>query len=63
MGISIWHILVVAIVVIVLFGRGKISGVMEELGKGIKGFKRGMTDDTPEEQKLVERERDKQKDL
>lgn len=61
MGISIWHILVVAIVVIVLFGRGKISGVMEEIGKGIKGFKRGMTDDTPDEPKLVER--DKEKDL
>jgi sec-independent protein translocase protein TatA len=49
MGISIWHILVVAVVVIVLFGRGKISGVMEEIGKGIKGFKRGMNeDDAPE---------------
>lgn len=59
MGISIWHILVVAIVVIVLFGRGKISGVMEEIGKGIKGFKRGLNDDTPEETKLVEREKEK----
>lgn len=45
---SIWHILVLAIVVIVLFGRGKISGVMEEFGKGIKGFKRGLSDDAPE---------------
>lgn len=60
MGISIWHILVVAIVVIVLFGRGKISGVMEEIGKGIKGFKRGLNDDsdvtTPT--KTIERQKD-----
>lgn len=62
MGISIWHILVVAIVVIVLFGRGKISGVMEEIGKGINGFKRGINDDTPPAPtKQVEQE--KQKDL
>lgn len=62
MGISIWHILVVAIVVIVLFGRGKISGVMEEIGKGIHGFKRGLNDDAPPAApKQVEE--DKQKDL
>ncbi len=60
MGISIWHILVVAIVVIVLFGRGKISGVMEEIGKGINGFKRGLNDNAESEAKKVE---DKQKDL
>lgn len=45
MGISIWHILVVVIVVFLLFGKGKISGVMEDLAKGIKGFKKGMADD------------------
>ncbi len=59
MGLSIWHILVVAIVVMVLFGRGKISGVMEEFGKGIRGFKRGLNDDAPEEPKRIE---EKQKD-
>lgn len=49
MGISIWHILVVVIVVFVLFGKGKISGVMEDFAKGIKGFKKGLAedDDTP----------------
>ena len=62
MGLSIWHILVVAIVVIVLFGRGKISGVMEEIGKGINGFKRGLNDKTPEDEPKVI-EQDKQKDL
>jgi sec-independent protein translocase protein TatA len=58
---SIWHILVLAILVLVLFGRGKISGVMEEFGKGIKGFKRGLNDDAPSTPKEVEQ--DKQKDL
>lgn len=61
MGLSIWHILVVAVVVIVLFGRGKISGVMEEVGKGIRGFKRGLSDDTVDAPKQVDQE--KQKDL
>lgn len=45
MGISIWHILVVVIVVFLLFGKGRVSGMMEDLAKGIKSFKKGMADD------------------
>ena len=62
MGFSIWHLLVVVIVVFLLFGKGKISGVMEDLAKGIKSFKKGMADDdtVPPPSKQVE---DKQKDL
>lgn len=63
MGISIWHILVVVVVVMLLFGKGRISGMMEDLGQGIKGFKKGLNDDTPPEPKQVERVEDKQKDL
>lgn len=60
MGLSIWHILIVALVVVILFGKGKISGVMEELGKGIKGFKNGLNDDAPiDTPKIVEREKEK----
>jgi len=44
-GLSIWHILIVVLVVFVLFGKGRISGMMEDLGKGIKGFKKGLNDD------------------
>lgn len=45
---SIWHWLVVGIVVILLFGKGRISDVMGDLAKGIKSFKKGMAeDDTP----------------
>jgi twin arginine-targeting protein translocase, TatA/E family len=42
---SIWGILVVAVVIILLFGRGKISGMMGEVASGIKAFQRGMRDD------------------
>lgn len=58
MGISIWHILVVALVVFLLFGAGRVPRMMEDLAKGIKSFKKGLADDdaTP---KQVE---DKQKD-
>jgi sec-independent protein translocase protein TatA len=44
-GLSIWHWLIVLVVVLLLFGRGKISGVMGDLASGIKSFKRGMADD------------------
>ncbi len=42
---GIWGILVVAVVVILLFGRGKISGMMGEVASGIKAFQKGMKDD------------------
>ena len=48
---GIWGILVIAVVVILLFGRGKISGVMGEVASGIKAFQKGMKDeDKPVEQ-------------
>jgi len=43
-----WGILLIAIVVLVLFGRGKIAGLMGELGKGITAFKKGVKDGTEE---------------
>jgi len=43
---SIWHWLIVLLVVVLLFGRGKISDVMGDVAKGIKSFKKGMQDDT-----------------
>ena len=39
---SIWHWLVVLVIVLVLFGRGRVSDIMGEFGKGIKSFKQGM---------------------
>ena len=42
---SIWHWLIVLLVVMLLFGAGRISGVMGDLGKGIKSFKKGLNED------------------
>jgi len=42
---SIWHWIIVLIVVLVLFGRGRVSEIMGDFGKGIKSFKEGMADD------------------
>lgn len=43
-NIGLPGILLIAIVVLVLFGRGKISGLMGEVGKGITSFKKGIND-------------------
>ncbi|WP_104667277.1 twin-arginine translocase TatA/TatE family subunit [Ensifer adhaerens] len=44
-SLSIWHWLIVLVVVLLLFGRGKIPELMGDVAKGIKSFKKGMTDD------------------
>ena len=46
MGLSLPHLLILAVVVLVLFGRGRISEMMGDFGKGIKSFKQGMADET-----------------
>ena len=45
---SIWHWLVVLLVVLLLFGSGKISGLMGDLATGIKSFKKNMKEDEPD---------------
>lgn len=45
MGMSLGHLLVILLIVLVLFGAGKLPQVMSELGKGLKAFKSGMKDD------------------
>jgi len=44
MSIGFWQIAVVAVLVVLLFGRGKISDLMGDVAKGIKSFKKGMSD-------------------
>ena len=52
---SFWHIAIVALVIVLLFGRGKISDLMGDVAKGIKSFKRGMSeDDAVEDPRTVE---------
>ena len=45
-SLSIWHWLLVILVVVLLFGRGKISDLMGDMAKGIKSFKKGLQEDT-----------------
>jgi sec-independent protein translocase protein TatA len=45
MSIGFWQIAIVVILVVLLFGRGKISGIMGDVAKGIKSFKKGMSSD------------------
>jgi sec-independent protein translocase protein TatA len=42
---SLWHWIVVAVIVLLLFGRGKISELMGDVAQGIKAFKKGMSED------------------
>ena len=44
-SLSIWHWIIVVVVVLLLFGRGKISELMGDVAQGIKAFKKGMADD------------------
>ncbi|MDD5586151.1 MAG: twin-arginine translocase TatA/TatE family subunit [Alphaproteobacteria bacterium] len=47
MGLSIWHILIVLLVVLIVFGAGRLPHVMGDLGKGIRSFKDGLGGDSP----------------
>lgn len=44
-GLSLWHWLVVGIIVLLLFGKGRFSNMMGDVAEGIKSFKKGMSDD------------------
>ena len=49
MSIGFWQIAIVVILVVLLFGRGKISSLMGDVAKGIKSFKKGMASDVNDE--------------
>ena len=44
MSIGFWQVAIVVVLVVLLFGRGKISSLMGDVAKGIKSFKKGMKD-------------------
>lgn len=50
MGLSVWQILLVVLLLVLLFGRGKISELMGDMAKGIKSFKSGLEDEDKEEE-------------
>ena len=57
-NIGLPGLILLAIVVLVLFGRGKIASLMGEVGKGITAFKRGVKDSTEDSDKALEEARD-----
>jgi sec-independent protein translocase protein TatA len=54
--IGIWQIVIVAVVVVLLFGRGKISELMGDVARGINSFKRGLKDDEIETAKTIDQQ-------
>ncbi|MEO1282456.1 MAG: twin-arginine translocase TatA/TatE family subunit [Pseudomonadota bacterium] len=44
---GVWQILIIVLLLVLLFGRGKISELMGDVAKGIKSFKQGIADDEP----------------
>lgn len=54
MGISFWQIAIVVLLFVLLFGRGKISDLMGDVAKGIKSFKKGMSEDVTDEKTEAE---------
>ena len=55
MGISFWQIAIVGVLVVLLFGRGKISSLMGDVAKGIKSFKKGMSSDDNNQSNLEDK--------
>ncbi|MBA3666569.1 MAG: twin-arginine translocase TatA/TatE family subunit [Sphingomonas sp.] len=50
-GFSLWHILIFAIILLLLFGGNRFSSMMGDVAKGLKSFKQGMTDDDDKAQR------------
>ncbi len=54
MAVGWWQIIIVGVLVVLLFGRGKISDLMGDVAKGIKSFKKGMQDDVMDDNTHLE---------
>ena len=58
---SIWQLLIVLVIVLLLFGRGKIPQLMGDMAKGIKSFKKGMTEEEKKDETNIEKKTDEEK--
>jgi sec-independent protein translocase protein TatA len=56
-GFSLWHWLIVGLVILLLFGKGRFSDMMGDVAKGLKSFKKGMSEDEEAEQRRLSAER------
>ena len=55
-GISIWQLVIVALIITLLFGTKKLRGLGGDLGESIKGFKKAISDDPSPQKKLLDAE-------
>jgi sec-independent protein translocase protein TatA len=56
-GFSIWHILIFAIIILLLFGGNRFSAMMGDVAKGLKSFKQGMADEDDEKMRRYDEQR------
>ena len=56
-GLSIWHLLILAVLLLLLFGGNRFSSMMGDVAKGIKSFKQGMADDEDEKRARYDEQR------
>ena len=56
-GFSLWHWLVVGVIILLLFGKGRFSDMMGDVAKGIKSIKKGMCEDDEAAQRRLEADR------
>ena len=62
MGISFWQVIIVVALLVILFGRGKISELMGDVAKGVKSFKKGMSDEDENQTSIDKSDDTSQKD-
>ena len=62
MSIGFWQIAIVVVLVVLLFGRGKISSLMGDVAKGIKSFKKGMSDNNEDSSSTISSNEDTSKE-
>ena len=56
-GLSIWHILIFAIIILLLFGGNRFSSMMGDVAKGLKSFKQGMADEDDDKKRRYDDQR------
>ncbi|MFL6720621.1 MAG: twin-arginine translocase TatA/TatE family subunit [Sphingomonas sp.] len=56
-GLSIWHIIIIGIFVLLLFGGNRFSSMMGDVAKGLKSFKQGMADEDDDKMRRYEEQR------
>ncbi len=56
-GFSLWHILIFAIILLLLFGGNRFSAMMKDVAKGLKGFKEGLSEDEKADQHREDQQR------